>query len=38
MWEGIDKSKNKDTKATPQSRVKLTDDFQIPLRGMQARV
>jgi hypothetical protein len=37
LWEGIEKPKNKDMKAMPQSRVQLTDDFQIPLRGMPVR-
>lgn len=38
LWEGIDKPKNKNNKARPQSRVQLTDDIQIPLRGMPVKL
>jgi hypothetical protein len=38
LWESTGKPKKTDAKATPKSRVQLTDDFQIPLRGMQMRL
>jgi hypothetical protein len=39
LWESIaDQPKKNNTKTPPMSRLQLTDSFQIPLRGMQAKL